>query len=261
MKFLFLTSSFRKKGNTALLVSLLEQSMQTVAAEIKESIETETVNLAYCNIQLCHGCRICFDKGETCCPYWGDISEIKAAMQNADGLVLASPVYVEDINGVMKTYLERLAHLNHRPEFGGKYAYLLTTSGAGSSGHSIRTMGSTLRAWGYHIIGQQDFVSGALMSQDEMTTRYQLRIDRIARRIIGDIKKKKAQKPSFFSLVFFKVQQRLWQRRVEDSVDYHYWESKGWIKPKMTYYFPHKANWLAVASARLAGSIIAKFFA
>jgi multimeric flavodoxin WrbA len=260
MKILIITSSFRKKGNTAQLVDLLRQKIQEISVSENNPAEFEIINLAERNIQYCHGCRVCFDKGESFCPYWDDIAPIKSAMKSADVFVLASPVYVEDVNGVMKTFLDRLAHINHRPEFAGKYAFLLTTSGSGSSGHAARTMASTMRTWGVHIIGQRDFVAGALSTSDELSTRHRNVIEKIARQIISSVEKKKAQTPSFISLVYFKVQQYLWQRNVEDSIDFHYWESKGWINRGVTYYFPHRANRLKVASARLAGRIIAGFF-
>ncbi len=193
MKILFLTSSFRKKGNTARLVDLLRQKIQEIDVSNDNPAEFEIIILAEQNIQYCHGCRVCFDKGETFCPYWDEIAPIKSAMQSADVFILASPVYVEDVNGIMKTFLDRLAHINHRPEFAGKYAYLLTTSGSGSSGHAARTMASTIRTWGVHIIGQHDFVAGALSSDDQLAARHQKVIEKIARQIITSVEKNKAQ--------------------------------------------------------------------
>lgn len=260
MKILILTSSFRKNGNTAQITNLLRQSIRDSWAAKTDALEFETVDLAGQKIQPCLGCRVCFDKGETYCPHWEEIAPIKAAMRLADVLILASPVYVEDVNGVMKTFLDRLAHINHRPEFAGKYAYLLTTSGSGSSGHAARTMATTLRTWGVHIIGQRDFVCGALSSKEALSTRFQKPIEKIARQIVDTIEKKKADTPSFVSLLFFRIQQRSWQRHVEDSLDYHYWESQGWLKRGVTFYYPHKTNALSVAAARLTGNIIAAFF-
>jgi multimeric flavodoxin WrbA len=260
MNILILTSSFRKKGNTAQIVDLLQQSIRDLWATKTDALEFETIDLAEQNIQHCRGCRVCFNKGETYCLYWEDIVAIKAVMRSADMFILASPVYVEDVNGVMKTFLDRLAHINHRPEFAGKYAYVLTTSGSGSSGHAVRTMVTTLRTWGVHIIGQRDFVSGALSSKEALSTRYQKPIEKIARQIVDTVEKKKTETPSFVSLLFFRIQQRSWQRHVEDSVDYHYWESRGWLERGATFYYPHKTNALNVAAARLTGNIISAFF-
>lgn len=260
MKILVLTSSFRPNGNTYRLLSLLEADIEKAAASMGQIVSFETIRLAEKGIQYCHGCRACFDKGETFCPYWADIAPIKAAMQAADIWILASPVYVDDINGVMKTFLDRMAHVNHRPEFAGKSVFLITTSGAGSSGHAARTMANTLRTWGVDIIGQRDFVTGALSTPEKISSRHEKAISAAARKIVSAGRESKTFRASFISLIFFTVQQRIWKRNKDDSLDYHYWESKGWLKPGVTYYIPHKTNPVVVLAARLAGSIISLFF-
>lgn len=160
----------------------------------------------------------------------------------------------------MKTFLDRMAHVNHRPEFTGKYAFLITTSGTGSSGHAAGTMANTLRTWGVYLIGQRDFVAGALSSPDALKSRYEKTLTGITEKITKAFLNKKALTPSIVSLIFFKVQQTLWNRKVEESIDYHYWESKGWLRPGVIYYMPHKANPLTVFFGRLAGAVIARFF-
>jgi multimeric flavodoxin WrbA len=260
MKILLLTSSFRKKGNTNQLVDLLIQNLTASAARQGITPEIQTIHLADSHLEFCHGCRVCFDRGEAFCPYWNDIAPIKAAMQEADVWILASPIYVDDINGLMKTFLDRMAHVNHRPEFAGKYAYLLTTSGTGSSGHGSRTMSNTLRTWGVNIIGSRDFVSGALLTPEEIHARYAITMAGIAEKITAAFQNNRALSTSIVSLIFFKVQQTLWNRKAEDSVDFHYWESKGWLQPGVNWYIPHHANPLTVFFGRLAGSIIALFF-
>jgi len=260
MKILIITSSFRKKGNTFRIIDNLIRRLTVEAARVDITLEVQTIDLADARLSYCRGCRVCFDKGESFCPYWDEIAPIKAAMQAADVWILASPVYVEDVNGVMKTFLDRMAHVNHRPEFAGKYACLLTTSGAGSSGHAVRTMSNTLRTWGVNIVSQRDFVCGALSTTEELNSRHEKALSSLARRIVDSYRKQKALSPSIVSLIFFKVQQSVWGRNIENSIDSQYWESKGWLKPGVSYYIPHRANPFIVFFGRLAGSIIARFF-
>lgn len=60
--------------------------------------------MAYSDIQFCRGCRIYFDKGEELCPIKNGLLNIRDKINSADGIILASPVYVEDINGIMKNW-------------------------------------------------------------------------------------------------------------------------------------------------------------
>ncbi len=260
MNVLILTASFRTKGNTSRILDRLTDRLTGLCAQQGMDIHIQQINLADINLTYCHGCRVCFDRGETHCPFWNEIGPVKTALQPADVWIFSSPVYVDDVSGIMKSFLDRMAHVNHRPEFAGKYAFLLTTSGAGSSGHAARTLANTLRTWGVYIIGQKDFVAGALSTPDELNKRFNKNIDRIAAKIVEAFRNENALTPSIVSLIFFKVQQALWQRNKEDSIDYHYWESKGWLKPGVTWYIPHKANPLTVLLGRLTGSVIARFF-
>ena len=81
----------------------------------------------------------------------------------------------------------------------------------------------------------------------------------IAIKIVRDIAQKKSSDPSFISLMIFKIQQIGWSRAPKDRIDYQYWSSKGWLNPRRTFFIKHRANALKVSSARLVGSIVAKF--
>ncbi len=262
MKILVLTSSFRKTGNTYLLTHLLSQQIQQMADRYQIPVDFRTINLSDQNISYCRGCRVCFDKGETACPVWDEIAPIKEALKEADIWIFASPVYVEDVNGVMKVFLERMAHVNHRPEFAGKYAVLMTTSGSGSSGHACMTMSSTLRAWGVKVIAQKDFIAGSLSTEKKLFARFDKSLEKIAQKVINSYRNHEKYEPSFISLLFFAVQQKLWRKSTDckDHPDYLYWQSNNWLQPGVTFFIPHKGNPLTVMTARMAGSIIALFF-
>ena len=89
----------------------------------------ETIYLVDMDMHPCKGCRTCFDRGEDKCPLKDDIPAIKAKMDAADGVILASPVYMDDVSGLVKTWIDRLAYVSHRPAFGGKCAYPIATVG------------------------------------------------------------------------------------------------------------------------------------
>ena len=130
MNILILNSSYRRDGNTDRTAQLLQARLQSTAKDNHEPLVVDTFYLGHMNIEPCRGCRTCFDKGEEFCPIKDDMAEIKARMKAADALILAGPVYVDDVNGIMKNWIDRLAHVCHRPEFAGKSAYLVVTVGS-----------------------------------------------------------------------------------------------------------------------------------
>ncbi|MGA2765671.1 MAG: NAD(P)H-dependent oxidoreductase [Spirochaetia bacterium] len=258
MRILLLQSSGRAAGNTARAVRIAEEALRAEAARAGVALETETVDLARCDLRPCSGCRSCFDRGESTCPCADELLSIKEKMKAADGLLLAGPVYVNDVNGVLKNWIDRLAHVCHRPEFAGKTAMLLATTGSTSARHTLRSMQVPLWTWGYRIARQLWVATGATMPEAELRERHGERIERAARRLFQDIRGGRAAQPSFLSLMVFRIQQTGWGKAAPGSIDYAYWKDRGWLDTRRcTWFSPHRANPLKVTAARLVGSVVA----
>jgi multimeric flavodoxin WrbA len=262
MKIISIISSCRKNGNTENLVSILEEELKSVSELKHEEIEIERIYLGQANLKMCMGCRICFDKGEQFCPLKDDFLTIREKVVEADGVILASPVYVEDVNGIMKNWIDRMAFYCHRPALAGKVAVTITTSGAGSTNHALKTISFAIMSWGAYLGGQYKFRTGALMKREEIYEHNHSKVNEVARKLIDDIKNQKAYMPTLYSLIIFKVQQKLWQKNTDsqNSIDYTYWNNKGWLEPKCVFYTTIRTNWFKVKIARLFGAIIALFF-
>jgi multimeric flavodoxin WrbA len=238
---------------------MIEGHMRAVAARHGEALRFETLYLAHMDIAPCRGCRVCFDRGEEHCPLKDDVPAIKARMDAADAVLLASPVYVNDVNGVVKNLIDRLAYACHRPAFAGKCAYLLATVASSPTSHTLRTMNIAARTWGFHIVGQQGYKMGALMSDEAMKRGYKEKTARTAERLFRTVAERDFLHPSFLSLMIFRIQQLSWQQETPGSLDYAYWEEQGWFDPDRTFYIEHRANPIRVTLARLSGTVLARF--
>lgn len=258
MKILVLQSSGRASGNTARVAALAEEALRSEAVRTGESLVLEEIHLAQRGLHACTGCRSCFDRGERTCPHADDLLAVKAKMSEADGLVLAGPVYVNDVNGIMKNWIDRLAHVCHRPEFAGKVALLLATTGATSAKHTLRSMQVPLWTWGYRIAGSQWFKTGATTSMEEIRRRHAERISHASSRLFQEIRGRAFMRPSFISLMIFRIQQAGWSMAKKDSIDYAYWRDNGWLDSRAsTFFFPHRANPIKTRLAGLIGAAVA----
>ncbi len=262
MKILEINSSYRKNGNTEHIIRLIEHNLTKSAKEKKLDIDIEYLSIADNNISACLGCRACFDRGEEKCPLRDDLTDVRTKLMAADGIILGSPVYVEDINGIMKNWIDRMAFYCHRPAFMGKSALVLTTSGGGATNHALRTMKNALSAWGFRIAAQKNFRMGAYMKNGETEKSYGDMAGKLAEDLIKSIIKNNSFQPSFYSYLIFKVQQKYWQKEMhqDNKYDYEFWKKKGWLKPECVYYIEHKAAPVKSRLARFLGSIAAKFF-
>ena len=86
--------------------------------------------------EFCAGCTTCFEISETKCPHFEKLIPITYAMDNADVIILASPVYVYHATGAMKAFLDHYGWrwMVHRPEakmFSKQAVCLSTAAGAG----------------------------------------------------------------------------------------------------------------------------------
>lgn len=257
MRILMINGSPREGGNTGRLLDLLSDGLTSQASAQRRAVQVET--LALRGLRLCRGCRVCFDKGEQYCPLKDDVPMIYEKMLNADLIIMASPVYVDDVSGTMKTLIDRLAYLCHRPGLYGKGAYLLTSTGTTSSAHALGTMAMALRTWGVRVLGQDGIVAGALTEKGEIAARYGKKIAKTARRMLTSLATGKAEQPSLVSLLFFQIQRKSWLKQADASLDYRYWADKGWLRKGCDYYIPHRAGFLKRMTAKAVGSVIALF--
>ncbi len=258
MKILAINGSYRKNGNTVRMIEMVTAQMHEIASKKQEDIEFEIVHLGHQNIRFCRGCRVCFDKGEQECPIQDDQLSIFEKMQAADGLILASPVYVNDISGIMKNWIDRMAFICHRPAFAGRRAYILTTVGLGPTRHAERTLSYALTSWGFTLVGREGFKMGARMPKAQVDAQFQDRTRKTAAQFYWALRKPPV--PSFLSLMTFRIQQGYWWQEPEgDSIDHQYWQSQGWTQPGRDYYISHQAKNGKVALARLVGAVLASF--
>ena len=102
MKVIAFNGSSRRDGNTAILVRHVFAELQ------KEGIETEMVSLAGKPLNGCLGCYKCFiNQNRQCVQIKDSMNSYVEKMIEADGIILASPVYVASVPAQMKALIDR----------------------------------------------------------------------------------------------------------------------------------------------------------
>ena len=105
MKVLIINGSPRPEGNTAIA---LNEMVKVFAAD---GIETETVLIGNKDIRGCVACGNCFSKGK--CVFDDVVNELAPKFEEADGLIIASPVYYASANATLIACLDRLFYSTH----------------------------------------------------------------------------------------------------------------------------------------------------
>lgn len=135
MKVIGILGSARNGGNTDLL---MREMMKEPAAK---GAETEIYNLAEMNVGCCLGCETCRKTGS--CVRKDDMSILCDALKTADAFVIGTPIYMGEMTGQLKTFLDRcyaLKDADRTPLISaGKRIAVVITQGAPMPGHYSKT--------------------------------------------------------------------------------------------------------------------------
>ena len=101
MKVVAFSGSARKDGNTAILVREVFRELE------KAGISTELVQLAGKKVHGCTACMKCRENRDRRCVINDFANECIAKMDEADGIILASPTYFSDVSTEMKALIDR----------------------------------------------------------------------------------------------------------------------------------------------------------
>jgi multimeric flavodoxin WrbA len=136
-KIVAFNGSPRKDGNTSILIRRILDELEN------EGIETELVQVGGQMIRGCTDCRRCFENRDRRCVFDDDIvNDCIGKMVDADGIILASPVYFLDVTSEMKALIDRagvVARANDGP-FRRKAAIAAAAVRRSGANHTVDTM-------------------------------------------------------------------------------------------------------------------------
>ena len=105
MKVLIINGSPRANGNTAIAI---DELVKTFTAE---GVEAEVCHIGNKDIRGCIACRKCAELGH--CVFNDAVNELAPKFEEADGLIVASPVYYASANATLIACLDRLFFSTH----------------------------------------------------------------------------------------------------------------------------------------------------
>jgi multimeric flavodoxin WrbA len=123
-----LGSPHNGKSNTKALVNDFVEDLEKEGLEL----DHEIISLGRKKVEPCKGCWNC--TYERPCRIKDDLEEIKIKMIECDMLILASPVYTNQVTAQMKAFFDRLFTWCHIFPLLGKYSLSIVTTG--NDGHN-----------------------------------------------------------------------------------------------------------------------------
>jgi multimeric flavodoxin WrbA len=122
----------RKAGNTEFLLN------EALAVAKERGFETERLLISEMKVDFCNDCGDC-SKGKSC-PKEDDMERILTALQKADGIIVASPVYFGSVTAQLKAVFDRTIPLRGR-------AFVSKTRSAVPSALGVQETAARRRHW------------------------------------------------------------------------------------------------------------------
>ena len=126
-------------------------SVLSTIADDHPEIEYKLLMLGELDLKPCRGCYTCIAHGEEKCPLKDDRDLVVNEMLDADGVIFASPVYVNHISGLMKSFFDRIGYESHRPRFFGKQAMVMAVCGGFGADKAAGYMSGILTTFGFNV--------------------------------------------------------------------------------------------------------------
>ena len=182
---------------------------------------------------FCTGCTACFMVSERKCPHYQALAPITNAIDAADVIILASPVYVYHATGAMKAFLDHYGYrwMVHSPEptmFMKQGVCISTAAGAGMKSTN-RDMADSLFYWGVariYKVGMAVAATNWDMIRDKKKATLDRKISRLARQIRD--RHARGVQPAIKTKALFSVM-RLVQKKGWNERDVRYWKEHGWL--------------------------------
>lgn len=180
---------------------------------------------------FCTGCSRCFLESEKKCPHYDALRPLTEAIDAADVIILASPVYVYHATGAMKAFLDHYGYrwMVHSPEgsmFRKQGVCISTAAGAGMKS-TIKDMADSLFFWGVAKIYKLGY-GVAATDWNGVSEKKKQKIEKAVSTLAARIVRRSTDvKPGLKTKALFTVM-RMMQKNGFNPRDVEYWRAQGW---------------------------------
>lgn len=174
MRIVVIAGSPRKK-NSLMLTKALERELKKLCEADFQYVFLHELSLA-----TCAGCHACLFHGVDRCPLPDSIGETLEAMLSADGIIFVSPVYVSQVTGLMKNFIDRFSFLCHRPGLYRQHALAISTTGVIGLKGVLNYLEEVASTWGIRSVTKLGMVTPPDISEEKI--KGNSRVEKAARK-------------------------------------------------------------------------------
>ncbi len=162
---------------------------------IEAGANVEYIKLSKMNINNCTGCYNCWTKTPGECIYKDDMTELRKKYREADLVVFSSPLYIFNVTGIMKSFMDRLLpimtpymlsdkygntlHPDRFPELGEQGFIVFSSGGFPEVEHNFDGLKAMYHGWNshsenIHLMGEFYLTASEIIVQPVYSKRREL---------------------------------------------------------------------------------------
>ncbi len=194
-----------RKGNTFKAVGQIEEGSKSSG-----DVEFSYVHLKDVDLKPCRGCFQCVQKGHDKCPLRDAAGELLDKMLQSDGVIFATPAYNFNITSLMKNFIDRFAHMGHRPQFFNQHLLIVSTT----AGIGLKEVGKYLtkyvgKMWGFRSTAFLGLVTSPYERSKQLQEKDTKKINKISGIFMRKLQSK-FWSPKFHHIDQFCTMRALW---------------------------------------------------
>lgn len=147
MNVLAINGSPRKNWNTA---TLLGQALEGAASQGAQTELIHLYDLTYKGCTSCFACKLKDGKSYGKCAYQDDLTPVLEKIEQADAVILGSPIYLGNVTGEMRSLMERVAF--QYLVYDENYSSLVEKKKAIGFIYTMNISEDMAKEWGYHQV-------------------------------------------------------------------------------------------------------------
>lgn len=212
MKLVAFVGSMR--GKTSITYNAVESLINKIKSDIREELTYTVFCADELKIEMCRGCMLCYQEG--CCIN-DDIQRIEKEILDADIVVLGSPVYVHQVTGPMKNFVDRLNCWCYELPLLGKLGITVSVSNTNGNYYVDQYLNKVMDIWGANIVSNISIKKYPESNQEESIN---IAVEKLLEYLQDDNKRYKVSKTQ--EIIFQTYKEHF--KNMEKSCLRDYWE-------------------------------------
>lgn len=191
-----------------------------------EDVKYEVIHLCDLKIEFCRHLEKCHKKIMDC-PIRDGVKMVLRKMLDTDGIILASPNYINQVTASMKALFDRSSHFIHCKRLLGKYIAGVVSSGSGQDKDVLDYIRYYANTCGAQYSGGVSSAASAIKKKAGESLE-------LGRKIVSDIREKRAYPDQIGATEKGKQHfaEVIKARKDDWKEEYQYWMDKGWLHEK-----------------------------